>query len=193
MTYRKVSLAMAALETCFMVRQTFKRQHIHNMNSLITSLALVQSSSKCHCLFAFKFVFCVFFFFLFGFFFVGVVFFWGKFMVRVKLKAVPKSRILQGTDYFNAFFCHSHCFLSFFLFLPQPQPQPLFSVVLLKRSNLVVSHRHSPTRVTHTRMGMYTWRFPSRSGSPSPSGKKYYGAYVLTHVGCVGMVQPTWF
>ena len=40
-TYHKSSFAMAAFEAGFMIRHSFKRHHINNINSLITSLALI--------------------------------------------------------------------------------------------------------------------------------------------------------
>lgn len=39
---------MAAFEAGFVIRCSFERQHINHINSLITSLAFVQSSCECH-------------------------------------------------------------------------------------------------------------------------------------------------
>lgn len=47
-TYHKSSFAMAAFEAGFMIRHSFKGQHVNNINSLITGLAFVKSSSECH-------------------------------------------------------------------------------------------------------------------------------------------------
>lgn len=47
--YREKSFAVAAFEAGFMIRESFKGQHINHINSLITSLAFIQSSCKCHC------------------------------------------------------------------------------------------------------------------------------------------------
>jgi hypothetical protein len=46
--YRKKSFAMAAFEAGFMIRYPFKRHHINHIDSLITSLAFIQSSCECH-------------------------------------------------------------------------------------------------------------------------------------------------
>jgi hypothetical protein len=40
---------MGAFEAGFMIRHSFKRHHINNINSLVTSLAFIQGSSECHC------------------------------------------------------------------------------------------------------------------------------------------------
>jgi hypothetical protein len=46
--YRKKSFAVAAFEAGFMIWYPFKRHHINHIHSLVTSLAFIQSSCKCH-------------------------------------------------------------------------------------------------------------------------------------------------
>jgi len=48
--HRKKSFAMAAFEAGFMIRYPFERHHINHIDSLITSLAFIQSSCECHSL-----------------------------------------------------------------------------------------------------------------------------------------------